>query len=311
MYKFQDISNFGEYLYNTRLPQIYLDKDSEPEQNYALKKYLLAIGEVINLLIKDMVDLMDLYDPIKCPDIFFPLLFERFGLPFFQDIDINFQRRLLLIIGDLYMRKGTKGVIEYFGREVSGLEARLVDNNSRILRTWSTNSHPEIHNYIEPKLWAPYTETSYIFGKYFNFGTITIVLELIDSWEDGDENLINLGERIFERFLWYFLPFDIFFNVIKVMRNTEIYTGFQDNQIDDEWWNQLDLMSYEESIVTAPVEYAGIQDFANTCIWYNEGAEIRSIQSYLDESKLNHKSYVLNSTMITNLLDYVDKVIPA
>lgn len=336
MYKFQNIENLGTYLYDDRLPKHYLIEDKAEDVQFALKKYFTSIGEGgFNPLITLIVNFMDILDPIKCPDSLFPMLFANFGLPYFQDIPMDFHRKLLINIGDLYMRKGTRGVIEYLAREVTGLEVTTIEGTSQLFRTWSDNPHKEIQGYTEPKTWSFNTKTTYILGKEHNYGSVSIILALMNDWEDNDDYILSLKEEVFERFLWYFMPFDIGYSIRKITRDSESchldtdeywYTDrhctkdeevFINNTFND--YSRLNNMIYtlnnENGLITNPfIEVLSQrikEEFISDRVIYVKADEYdEAYYIYRNDgySVLNNILYATNSTLYTNA-DVFDKTI--
>lgn len=113
-----------DLLYNKKLPQIYRDEDKKI--GYPLKRYLESLIEGgFCGSIKDIEMFMLLIDPETIPDKFFPYLYESFGLEYFPDIDISYQRKLLLNIGELIKRRGTFSSVKYLIKVLTGLESEL------------------------------------------------------------------------------------------------------------------------------------------------------------------------------------------
>ncbi len=145
MYDISKVDDFVEYLYN-RLPQIYRTEDDNEgkflykylfalvkggynkiinshSHNVEELKYdetgniiykTLPTGEVVPdkriVKVPDFLgikDLVELVNPLTCPEELFPFLYESFGLTYFNDIDIAYQRRFLNNIGFMNGIKGT------------------------------------------------------------------------------------------------------------------------------------------------------------------------------------------------------------
>jgi len=282
MYKFQDLENFGEYLYKDRLPLHYQLEDSD--QNYALKKYMSAAGIGYTTTSTDIVKSLELFDPEKCPEKFFPILFSNFGLPYFQDLPMKLQRKLLANIGELYLRKGTKNVVKYLGREVTGLDVTIVE-------------------------------------RFMNdYAEADIILSATDSWED----ISGLGENInwttFERFIGYFLPFDIDYYFMRVLKNTEHYNrqyvretvGIQFDRfvyVSDSVITNSRLYRTNSTFITNKYTSSSYEVYTNNIRedeWEDNESEVESEEIYnlkrrLEESKTNTIIHRTNRTLITNL----------
>ena len=113
-----------DLLYNKKLPQIYRDEDKKI--GYPLKRYLESLidGGFCGS-IEDIEGVMLLIDPETIPDKFFPYLYESFGLEYFPDIDVHYQRKFLLNIGELIKRRGTFSSVQFLVKVLTGLEAEL------------------------------------------------------------------------------------------------------------------------------------------------------------------------------------------
>lgn len=113
-----------DLLYNRKLPQIYRDEDKKI--GYPLKRYLESLIEGgFCGSIKDIEGFIGLVDPESIPDKLFPYLYESFGLEYFPDIDVSYQRKFLLNIGELVKRRGTFASVHFLIKVLTGLEAEL------------------------------------------------------------------------------------------------------------------------------------------------------------------------------------------
>lgn len=113
-----------DLLYNKKLPQIYRDEDKKI--GYPLKRYLESLidGGFCGS-IEDIKGMMLLIDPETIPEKFFPYLYESFGLEYFPDIDVSYQRKILMNIGELVRRRGTYSSVQFLIKVLTGLEAEL------------------------------------------------------------------------------------------------------------------------------------------------------------------------------------------
>ena len=113
-----------DLLYNRKLPQVYRDEDMKI--GYPLKRYLESLidGGFCGS-ITDIEGVMLLIDPENIPEKFFPYLYESFGLEYFPDIDIVYQRKFLMNIGELIRRRGTFSSVQFLIKVLTGLEAEL------------------------------------------------------------------------------------------------------------------------------------------------------------------------------------------
>lgn len=114
---------WSNYFY-LRLPKIYRDFDEGT--NFQLERYLDSlIVAGYEPLLRETYNVEDLIDPSSCPEEFLPFLCETFGIRYFEDIPSIYQRRFLNILTSLYKLKGTRAVIEYLARELSGLTVEI------------------------------------------------------------------------------------------------------------------------------------------------------------------------------------------
>lgn len=113
-----------DLLYNRKLPQVYRDEDSKI--GYPLKRYLESLidGGYCGS-IKDIEGIMSLVDPMTISEEFFPYLCESFGLTYFPDMGISYQRKFLSNMGELVKRRGTFSSVQYLTRALTGLNSDL------------------------------------------------------------------------------------------------------------------------------------------------------------------------------------------
>lgn len=155
--------DFALYLYN-RLPKIYRTSDKD----LILQKLIETFTEGgFNHVINDTSNIMDLIDVDKCPKKFLPLLSKTYGYEYSEELPELFQRRLLKNIVEMYKRKGTKSVVKFIARELSGFETEIIENkdfseNDIDITGW-TKEFKNYRNFIL-KLKAPY-ETSMLQSK--------------------------------------------------------------------------------------------------------------------------------------------------
>lgn len=136
-----------DLLYYNKLPQIYRDEDKKI--GYPLKRYLesLITGGFCGSIC-DIEGVMLLIDPENIPEKFFPYLYESFGLEYFPDIDISYQRKFLMNMGELIKRRGTFSSVQFLIKVLTGLEAELSlkdDNLSIVLLARTLSQVENIH----------------------------------------------------------------------------------------------------------------------------------------------------------------------
>lgn len=119
-------------LYEKKLPKVYRDYDIDT--NLSLKRYLQTVTESgFKEIIKGLEGVFDLIDPKNCPDEFFPVLCQNYGLPFYPDIPIVYQRRFIANFGEIVRRKGTFFLLTYLGKAITGFTTvveNLLDENN-------------------------------------------------------------------------------------------------------------------------------------------------------------------------------------
>lgn len=110
-----------DYIYYRKIPRVYRTEDVKLGRPlYRYFKSLIQGGYAP--LLEDMNNFINLIDPVKCPDEFFPYLYESFGLTYFHDIDISYQRKFLNNIGEVQRRRGTISLVRYIVRVITGME---------------------------------------------------------------------------------------------------------------------------------------------------------------------------------------------
>lgn len=117
-------TSFADYLYN-RLPQVYRTSDTEQ----ILRRFIETFAEAgFDPLLQETMDIMNLLDVEKCPSEFLPLLCSLYGFEYTVEIPELFIRRLLKHIIELYKRKGTKSVVKFIARELTGFDSEIIEN---------------------------------------------------------------------------------------------------------------------------------------------------------------------------------------
>lgn len=154
---------FTEYLYN-RLPKVYRTSDKEQ----ILRRFIESFVEGgFQPLLQETINIMDLLDVDKCPSRFLPQLCRMYGYEYTLEIPELFQRRLLKHIVDMYKRKGTKSVVRFIARELTGFDSEIIENkdfnDDHVAITKWDRRFEHYRNFIL-KLTAPY-ENSALFNK--------------------------------------------------------------------------------------------------------------------------------------------------
>ena len=156
-------------------------------------------------------------DPHMSPDRLFPDWYENFGIPYFNDIPIWFQRKILSILGELYMRKGTRGAIEYLAQEVTGFSAEINDLKYNNFRTWSPYVPFVLHHKpskLSATLKSPDNVHRLATFNPSNVGRGRVREVQLTLTAPFDEATTRVRERVLRRFLRYFMPYDVLWTVL-------------------------------------------------------------------------------------------------
>lgn len=204
-----ELEDLIKYTY-TRLPPIFITKDLEISQehpplynfmrsmfaghNDSSGSYEMGAGE---LVLQRMNNFVNLIDPEKCPDEWFPFLYESFGLtynPLIEEMrpiydpnnpmytgpyngQVFYHRKFLSNIGALLKRRGTLAGLRFLVRTLTGFEFQY-----SYKRGYVTDSNGEQSAY----------------GRH-------ITINLIVSDAEKDLELEN-SKKVIEQFLTPFLP---------------------------------------------------------------------------------------------------------
>ena len=182
--------NIGEYLYNI-LPPIY--RKADLDTNMTLKKYLDALGISVGNVLDDTVNLLELIDVEKIPTRLLPYYGRMFGFEYDDSVPEDFQRKYLANIVDIFKRKGTKAVIRFTARELTGMDATVTEGHYLGFKTWGTNPHDEkCGEYVQPRTYGGKTKTPFYYLGGDNTSRYTIIVSLsADEGKDSDEIFLN------------------------------------------------------------------------------------------------------------------------
>lgn len=121
-----DSNKLLDYLYNMKLPQVYRSEDFLQKPKYPLLRYLQAISDSgFKEALKEIDDLLFLLDAEKCPEYIVKYYLECFGIEYFEDIPLIYQRRILSGLGELIRRRGTYSCVRYLARLLTSMEVEL------------------------------------------------------------------------------------------------------------------------------------------------------------------------------------------
>ena len=115
-----------DFIYYRHLPKVYSEYDKKYTKHQDLYKYLQAsLYTGSDYLLDKARGIKDLVDPLRCPEEILPLLYKCWGLEYFQDIDVYFNRAFLANIGEFVKRRGTIGGIQFIIRALTGMESEI------------------------------------------------------------------------------------------------------------------------------------------------------------------------------------------
>lgn len=115
-----------DFIYYRHLPKVYSEYDKKYTKHQDLYKYLQAsLYSGSDYLLDKARGIKDLVDPLRCPEEILPLLYKCWGLEYFQDIDVYFNRVFLANIGEFVKRRGTIGGIQFIIRALTGMESEI------------------------------------------------------------------------------------------------------------------------------------------------------------------------------------------
>ena len=115
-----------DFIYYRHLPKVYSEYDKRYTKHQDLYKYLQAsLYGGSDYLLDKARGIKDLVDPLRCPEEILPLLYKCWGLEYFQDIDVYFNRVFLANIGEFVKRRGTIGGIQFIIRALTGMESEI------------------------------------------------------------------------------------------------------------------------------------------------------------------------------------------
>ena len=126
--------DFTKYLYES-LPAIY--KMEDVHQDFTLKRYLDVLGHYMNFVCVETGEIANLHDVDKMPVNFLRRYASLFDFPLYEDMSEELQRKLLSNLVPILRRKGTREVIEFVAREVTGCDINVIEGDSRVFATWS------------------------------------------------------------------------------------------------------------------------------------------------------------------------------
>lgn len=186
----------GDYLYNS-LPALYRVQDKDT--NYTLKRYLGALGQSMTLVNDETRDILTLLDVEKMDAKFLPYFASMFGVEYHHDIPEDSQRKYLANIVDIQKRKGTKEVLEFTARELTGMNATIREGHNLKFKTWGKPLNSDkCSEYESPRTFGAKSGVSYFFLGGENTQRFTVMVYL-DSIGNTNPEIIFLNTQLLSR----------------------------------------------------------------------------------------------------------------
>ena len=242
--------DFSNYLYK-QLPAYYRYRDIETE--YTLERYLKCLGEYLNVVFEETDDIKDLLDVEKMPSKFLPYYAKMFGIKIYDDISEDFQRKLLANIVPILKRKGTRDVIEFVARELTGYDVDITEGNEYAFKTWVD----EIELPLGAKQSLTYAETQTIHYRYAGSELTSRFIVYVEIHTLEVEATIS--EELIRRYLKDLVP--SYINVVFVLNQhlideedynedvniTVIESGFSDIEVvTDRTYGNVQYEHYDQ-----------------------------------------------------------------
>lgn len=284
--------DFGNYLYK-QLPAYYRYRDIETE--YTLERYLKCLGEYLNVVFEETDDIKDLLDVEKMPSKFLPYYAKMFGIKIYDDISEDFQRKLLANIVPILKRKGTRDVIEFVARELTGYDVDITEGNEYAFKTWVD----EIELPLGAKQSLTFAETQTIHYRYAGSELTSRFIVYVEIHTLEMEATIS--EELIRRYLKDLVP--SYINVVFVLNQhlideedyneevnvTVVESGFRDTEVvTDRTYGNIQYEHYDRLKYLPEIEDVKLHvtelDFG--CITEQERYTVYSIISegdYTDE----------------------------
>ena len=119
-------SDIVDFIYYNHLPKVYSEYDKQYTKHQDLYKYLQAsLYSGSEYLLDKSRGIKDLVDPLKCPEELLPLLYKCWGLEYFHDVGVYYNRVFLANIGEFVKRRGTIGGVQFIIRVLTGMDSDI------------------------------------------------------------------------------------------------------------------------------------------------------------------------------------------
>lgn len=179
----------GQYLYN-HLPALYQKEDITTD--YTLKRFLDTVGLIMSETLDETVNLLDLIDVEKTPTHLLPYYARMFGFEYDTSVPEDFQRKYLANIVDIQKRKGTKEVLEFTARELTGMNATVIEGQALTFKTWSPYNNTGAITNRNPKTYNKRNGVNYYYlgGETCDRFTVTVILTT-EGHIDSEQLFLN------------------------------------------------------------------------------------------------------------------------
>lgn len=320
--------HIADYLYN-RLPKVYQAEDKEQ----LLRRFIDTFAEAgFNPLLQETLSITDLLDVDKCPSKFLPQLCSMYGYEYTLEIPELFQRRLLKHIVEMYKRKGTKSVVKFIARELTGFESEIIENKDfdeeHIELTHWDKRFEHYRNFIL-KLTAPY-EDSNLFNKE------EIVVKIVNDFLPTNSQVLVITAYWFrEETEVVKKTVEDIFDLVKdynvEVSNVRKQSGYLDSVFckhdlveyhhaflgeEDSYLNPADInlplylnavVRMRDTVKHALVSYSKFirasEDSTKCAYVVDEGLSQNPLSNYLDFTDLKHKVKVATDLDVSNVVE--------
>lgn len=326
--------HIADYLYN-RLPKVYQAEDKEQ----LLRRFIDTFAEAgFNPLLQETLSITDLLDVDKCPSKFLPQLCSMYGYEYTLEIPELFQRRLLKHIVEMYKRKGTKSVVKFIARELTGFESEIIENKDfdeeHIELTHWDKRFEHYRNFIL-KLTAPY-EDSNLFNKE------EIVVKIVNDFLPTNSQVLVITAYWFrEETEVVKKTVEDIFDLVKdynvEVSNVRKQSGYLDSVFckhdlveyhhaflgeEDSYLNPADInlplylnavVRMRDTVKHALVSYSKFirasEDSTKCAYVVDEGLSQNPLSNYLDFTDLKHKVKVATDLDVSNVVENSTQII--
>lgn len=119
-------NDLAEYIYNKKIPEIYRIADDEVSTDKDLNRFIhVGIEGGFGNTLDKAKSLRSLVNPLTCPPQCLPFLASSWGVPYFEDMGVYYNRKFLSNIGEFLKRRGSMGGVRYIIRALTGFDSDL------------------------------------------------------------------------------------------------------------------------------------------------------------------------------------------